>query len=84
MNRNKLMALWFKSVVKEIYRKYDYHEYGGALLLGVDGTAMICHGSSKARTIKNAIMACKKTSEKKINEQIMQALAQSTVTTNGD
>lgn len=84
MNRNKLMALWFKSVVKEIYKKYDYHEYGGALLLGVDGTAMICHGSSKARTIKNAIMACKKTSEKKINEYIVQALAKSTVTNNGD
>jgi glycerol-3-phosphate acyltransferase PlsX len=84
MNRNKLMALWFKSVVKEIYKKYDYHEYGGALLLGVDGTAMICHGSSKARTIKNAIMACKKTSEKKINEYIVQALAKSTVANNGD
>jgi glycerol-3-phosphate acyltransferase PlsX len=79
-----LLSLWFKSVVKEIYKKYDYHEYGGALLLGVDGTAMICHGSSKARTIKNAIMACKKTSEKKINEYIVQALAKSTVTNNGD
>jgi glycerol-3-phosphate acyltransferase PlsX len=82
--RNKLLAWWFKSVVKKIYKKYDYHEYGGALLLGVDGTAVICHGSSKARTIKNAIMACKQVSEKKINEHIVQALAKSTVTTNGD
>lgn len=84
INRNKLLALWFKSVVKEIYKKYDYHEYGGALLLGVNGTAVICHGSSKARTIKNAIMACEKFSQKKINEHIVQALAQSTVTNNGD
>jgi glycerol-3-phosphate acyltransferase PlsX len=91
MNRNKLhkpwnilLSLWFKSIVKQIYKKYDYHEYGGALLLGVDGTAMICHGSSKARTIKNAIMACKKSSEKKINEHIIQALAKSMVNTNGD
>jgi glycerol-3-phosphate acyltransferase PlsX len=81
---NILLSWWFKSVIKEIYKKYDYHEYGGALLLGVDGTAMICHGSSKARTIKNAIMACKRTSEKKINEHIVQALAKSTVTNNGD
>jgi glycerol-3-phosphate acyltransferase PlsX len=81
---NMLLSWWFKSVIKGIYKKYDYHEYGGALLLGVDGTAMICHGSSKARTIKNAIMACKKTSEKKINEHIVQALAKSTVNTNGD
>jgi glycerol-3-phosphate acyltransferase PlsX len=84
MNRNKLLALWFKSVVKQIYKKYDYHEYGGALLLGVNGTAVICHGSSRARTIKNAILACKKFSEKKINEHIVQALAKSTVNTNGD
>jgi glycerol-3-phosphate acyltransferase PlsX len=84
MQRNKLLALWFKSVVKKIYKKYDYHEYGGALLLGVDGTAVICHGSSRARTIKNAILACKKFSEKKINERIVQALAKSTVNTNGD
>jgi glycerol-3-phosphate acyltransferase PlsX len=84
MNRNKLLALWFKSVVKQIYKKYDYHEYGGALLLGVDGTSVICHGSSRTRTIKNAILACKKFSEKKINEHIVQALAKSTVNTNGD
>ncbi|MBM4102952.1 MAG: phosphate acyltransferase PlsX [Planctomycetes bacterium] len=84
MQRNKLLAFWFKSVVKKIYKKYDYHEYGGALLLGVDGTSVICHGSSKARTIKNAILACKTFSEKKINEHIVQALAKSTVNTNGD
>lgn len=84
MNRNKLLALWFKSVVKQIYKKYDYHEYGGALLLGVNGTSVICHGSSKARTIKNAILACRKFSENKINEHIVEALAKSTVTTNGE
>lgn len=84
MQRNKLLALWFKSVVKKIYKKYDYHEYGGALLLGVDGTSVICHGSSRSRTIKNAILACKRFSEKKMNEHIVQALAKSTVNTNGD
>jgi glycerol-3-phosphate acyltransferase PlsX len=84
MQRNKLLALWFKTVVKKIYKKYDYHEYGGALLLGINGTSVICHGSSKARTIKNAILACKKFSENKINEHIVEALAKSMVTTNGE
>lgn len=79
MTRNKLLALWFKSVVKSIFKKYDYHEYGGALLLGINGTSIICHGSSKARTIKNAIRVCKKFSTKKINEQIIDAIATSTV-----
>jgi len=30
-------------------------EYGGALLLGVRGVCVICHGSSNANAIKNAI-----------------------------
>lgn len=81
--RNKLMALWFKSVAKKIFKKYDYHEYGGALLLGVNGVSVICHGSSKARTIKNAILACKKFANKRINEKIVERLTQSAVKSNG-
>ena len=30
-------------------------EYGGALLLGVKAPFIICHGSSKAKAIKNAV-----------------------------
>lgn len=84
MTRSKLLALWFKSIMKSVFKKYDYHEYGGALLLGVNGTSIICHGSSKARTIKNAVLVCKKYSQLKINEQIADALAKSAVTTNGE
>lgn len=84
MTRNKLLALWFKSVAKSIFKKYDYHEYGGALLLGVNGTSIICHGSSKARTIKNAIRACKKFAAQKINDQIVAAIQKSSVSNNGD
>jgi len=69
-----LLALKFKSVMKRIYRKYDYHEYGGALLLGVNGTALICHGASEARTIKNAILISKKYHTEKINDTIMEYL----------
>lgn len=78
-----LLALQFKKVMTNIYKKYDYNEYGGALLLGVNGTAVICHGSSKARTIKNAILACRKFSTQRINEKIVQRLSQSTVMSNG-
>lgn len=73
------LALKFKPVMTRIYTKYDYNEYGGAPLLGVNGTALICHGSSKSRTIKNAILASKKYSTQKINEKIKQYLANSTV-----
>jgi len=36
-------------------KRIDYAEYGGAPLLGVNGVSIICHGSSTARAIKNAI-----------------------------
>jgi len=36
-------------------KRMDYTEYGGAPLLGVDGISIICHGSSKSKSIHNAI-----------------------------
>lgn len=79
LENHKLLALTFGKVMKQIYKKYDYHEYGGAPLLGINGVCLICHGSSKARTIKNAIMAAKKYHTKHINEHIVEYLSQSTV-----
>jgi len=70
----KLLAVGFKPVIKSIYKKYDYNEYGGAPLLGVNGTALICHGSSEARTIKNAISTAKQYHNKKINDKISEHL----------
>ena len=75
------LAMKFKPIMKRIYKKYDYNEYGGALLLGVNGTAVICHGSSQARTIKNAILASKTFYTKKINEKIIEYLSGTCVRT---
>ncbi len=36
-------------------RRLDYSEYGGAPLLGIKGITIVCHGSSNANAIKNAI-----------------------------
>ena len=69
------LAMKFKPVITRIYKKYDYNEYGGALLLGVNGTALICHGASWSRTIKNAILASKKYYTEKINEKIIEYLS---------
>jgi glycerol-3-phosphate acyltransferase PlsX len=38
-----------------LFRPFDYTEYGGAPLLGVNGVSIICHGGSPARAIRNAI-----------------------------
>ncbi|HIJ51936.1 MAG TPA: phosphate acyltransferase PlsX [Planctomycetes bacterium] len=78
------LAMKFKPVVARIYRKYDYNEYGGALLLGINGTALICHGSSRSRTIKNAILASKKFYTEKINDKIIEYLSQISIRTDDE
>ncbi len=44
-----------KKAFKRFKKRVDYAEYGGAPLLGVKGTAIICHGSSEPKAVKNAI-----------------------------
>jgi glycerol-3-phosphate acyltransferase PlsX len=79
MQESMGLALKFKPIMMRMYKKYDYNEYGGAVLLGVNGTCMICHGASKSITIKNAIMACRKFHSQKINEKIREYLLTTTV-----
>ena len=81
MQEQLQLAMMFKPVMMRIYQKYDYNEYGGAPLLGVDGTAMICHGASQARTIKNAVLAAKKVHSQGINTLISEYLSQRAVGT---
>jgi glycerol-3-phosphate acyltransferase PlsX len=51
-------------------RHIDYHEHGGAPLLGVRGVSMIAHGNSSPRAIKNAIKAAARAVEGGVNAQI--------------
>ncbi len=69
------LAMKFGEVVKNIYKKHDYHEFGGAPLLGANGICLICHGSSEARTIKAAIRVAIDYAHKGVNDGIVEALA---------
>jgi glycerol-3-phosphate acyltransferase PlsX len=51
----KIGALLIKPALMKLKKKLDPAEYGGALLLGVKAPFIICHGSSKAKAIKNAV-----------------------------
>ncbi len=75
------LAMKFKPVMMRIYQKYDYNEYGGAPLLGVNGTSVICHGSSNARTIRNTIIKIKEYHRNHINEQIIEYLSKTSIRT---
>jgi len=68
------LAAKFEPIVSKLYESYDYHEYGGAPLLGVNGLCMICHGSSKARTITNAIRRALMYLNAGVNESIVSRL----------
>jgi phosphate acyltransferase len=81
MQEQPQLALMFKPIITRVYQKHDYNEYGGAPLLGIDGTALICHGASKAHTIRNAILTAKHCHTQKINEKIMRSLSEAGVRT---
>jgi len=70
----------FQPIIDRLYARHDYNEYGAAPLLGVDGTCMICHGSSDARAIKNAILRSRQQLKIDINNKITRALQQWAVT----
>ena len=42
--------------IREIYKKIDDSQFGGAPLVGVNGICVKCHGSSNSQSIKNAII----------------------------
>jgi glycerol-3-phosphate acyltransferase PlsX len=56
----------FKALKKQI----DYAEYGGAPLLGVNGCAIVSHGKSNAKAVKNAIFQAIRFVESGVNEDI--------------
>lgn len=80
----KLASLLLLPAFKGLREKLDYDNIGGAPLLGVDGGFIICHGSSKAKAIKNAIRVAKEFSENRVVEHIRENIAKEGVITNAE
>lgn len=74
--RSPDLGLQAEPIFKEIYKKNDYHEYGGAPLLGVNGVYVIAHGSSESKTIKNAIRNSRQYVVHHVNTEIVKRLAE--------
>src|SRR5262249_57644318 len=62
-----------KQVLAGVMPRIDYSEYGGALLLGVEGIVTICHGRSSAPAFCNAIRFAQKAVAAQVNLHIEQA-----------
>jgi glycerol-3-phosphate acyltransferase PlsX len=54
--RSKLGAALLKPALQRVKAQLDYEEVGGAPLLGLRGLSVVCHGSSKAKAIRTAIL----------------------------
>lgn len=52
---SKIGLFLSKRALKRLKQRFDYTEYGGAPLLGVNGVCIICHGISNSKAICNAI-----------------------------
>lgn len=63
-----------RDAFRAIKKKTNYEEYGGMLLLGVNGIAVIAHGSSTVKAIRNALRAAIEAAEKQVNSEIVKSV----------
>jgi glycerol-3-phosphate acyltransferase PlsX len=70
----KAGAMLAKPAFRNIKKRLDYSEHGGAPLLGVRKIVVIGHGSSNARAIRNAIRSVKEFSEHRAGARIEQGI----------
>ena len=62
----KLGGLLIRPGVRQIRDRMDWREFGGAPLLGIDGVAVVAHGRSDARAMKNAIRVTREAVENQL------------------
>lgn len=83
MLRKEILKSWMAKIgyllarpaFKSFKKRVDYAEYGGAPLLGINGTGIVCHGKSNAQAIKNAILEARKMVKHQVNAEILKSLA---------
>lgn len=67
-------ALLMRKVFVLLKKQMDYAEIGGAPLIGVDGCAIVSHGKSDAKAIKNAIFQAINYIDNNVNNEIVERL----------
>jgi glycerol-3-phosphate acyltransferase PlsX len=70
----RLAYLLSRKSLQQAYARLDHAEYGGAPLLGLAGVAIIAHGGSSPKAIKNAIRVAKGTVSHDVNKHITEVL----------
>jgi glycerol-3-phosphate acyltransferase PlsX len=68
----KIGGLLLRRSLRNRFSRLRYQKYGGALLLGIKGVTIICHGRSNAEAIRNAIYTAARYVESGVNQRIEQ------------
>lgn len=71
----KLAGAVLRPRLRRAFARLDYAEYGGVPLLGVNGSAIIAHGRSNAKAIKNALRVARQTAETNVAGAIASGLS---------
>lgn len=74
--KNKLAALTLKKDLKQINNKMDSAEYGGSVLLGLNGVVVKAHGSSNERAFYNAIKQAKLAADTELVDKMKKAVGE--------
>jgi glycerol-3-phosphate acyltransferase PlsX len=72
---SRLAAIGVMPAFKSFKKRVDYSEYGGAPLLGLNGTCIICHGISDHKAIMNAIRVAGEIVNHNLNRRIIQEMS---------
>ncbi len=70
VSSGRIGYLLMKPAIKNFKKRTDYDEYGGAPLLGINGTSIISHGRSSSKAIRNALKVAADFAAKRVYEAI--------------
>lgn len=64
-----------RNLVDDYFARFDYENYGGSPILGINSTVVIGHGVSSSKAIKNMILLSKEIHEARLSQKINRALS---------
>ena len=68
-----------RSIKDAYFDRFDYEDYGGTPILGINSAVIIAHGISKAKAIKNMILLSANVVEAGLSDKIAAAFSKETV-----
>jgi len=66
--------LFCRPAFVNLKKRFDYSEYGGAVLLGIDKPVVFGHGSSNAQAFMNAVRVAREYVQKDVNNKLIEEL----------